>query len=1025
MYNISTEEAIRGIPSISGIDKERLPQILTQKYARIISLKTRYEEGVLSFKNEELKDDWRELNTIANTLELYLIADKTEKPSEKASIAYVAGVARKLMFMIQKNENIGDLSLFFVPEELLSVILFIISGNLPDALELADNFNIANMEDPHRRTFYVAIQKLVQGNLKVAIDLKQEDLDRNIDIWDYVSQLVWRELTSGIKHLCDRLLNGVSFQNEEFVKIEQLSSEPLYYNNFKDVYDGAFILAKLLQLASKQLCNHALIDIPAPEGIQTKDWSKAMRKQAGIRPYLWDNHIKGIKAGILNIGTSSIITFPTGAGKTTLTELKITSTLLRGKRVIYLVPTHALENQVKLNLEKLVNRIISISGNVDGEYTIVDHEEEEIMVMTPERCLTIVKTMPENLDNIGLVVFDEFHLIQGDVNNTRAIDAMILITNLLDIIPTADYCFISAMVQNGQEVADWIQAKTRRNCILLDDPWKPTSQLQGCLLYNKTAVDILNEKIRRARVSNPTAKTPPVTLKREMKIQPQCLFSLKAIWDTTKVSNYYSTDIMDHVVKLSVGHSKKGNWYLSSNVNSVAAELALKFSSINQKTIVFALNPRFALNICRQICDYVGEDRKFSSLGNKEAIQRISIELGGWEESYLSICKYATLHHSHLLPEERTLSESFFKQKDGAMVMVATPTIAQGINLPADVVLIAGSTRYNQGNQAQERIEAHEILNAVGRAGRAGFRSHGTAILIPSKIIIKKDNSINNIWMDLREEVFSKGDRCLIVNDPIGDIISDYESGNKEVIGRFQGTKETVTRHLMNSFFAYKMQKKGEDETLQKILDSFVSNLPSNKEMSFVQSLAEKTGIDENTVAIILNNIPNDRIPNIIEMTTPDLLHYVTSILSSNTELLSSLFHNEYAEEQAKRLVNLSPNNEWTTDAIMALFHLVEKYITGSNYVEIEENCRCKKKPFVDNARIFVLRIIPEISFMCGVFVQIVLAVIEENKIEMDMPKDFTSFASCIKEGVLNYDMLMEKYNHNWMRVECHRKYNK
>ena len=68
MYNLSTENAIRNIPAIDGIDKERLPQLLTKKYARIISLKTRYEAGELQFHNEELKSDFQELNTIANTL---------------------------------------------------------------------------------------------------------------------------------------------------------------------------------------------------------------------------------------------------------------------------------------------------------------------------------------------------------------------------------------------------------------------------------------------------------------------------------------------------------------------------------------------------------------------------------------------------------------------------------------------------------------------------------------------------------------------------------------------------------------------------------------------------------------------------------------------------------------------------------------------------------------------------------------------------------------------------------------------
>jgi hypothetical protein len=135
------------------------------------------------------------------------------------------------------------------------------------------------------------------------------------------------------------------------------------------------------------------------------------------------------------------------------------------------------------------------------------------------------------------------------------------------------------------------------------------------------------------------------------------------------------------------------------------------------------------------------------------------------------------------------------------------------------------------------------------------------------------------------------------------------------------------------------------------------------------------------------------------------------------------LFHSNIIEEQAKKLVGLSVNHVWTADAIKSLFSLVQMYIKGCNYEEIDTNCCCKRKNYVDNARIFVLKVIPEISYMCGVFVQVILAKIEEHGDELELSKDFKSFASCIKEGVLDYDMLMAKYKNKWMRVECHQKY--
>jgi replicative superfamily II helicase len=66
------------------------------------------------------------------------------------------------------------------------------------------------------------------------------------------------------------------------------------------------------------------------------------------------------------------------------------------------------------------------------------------------------------------------------------------------------------------------------------------------------------------------------------------------------------------------------------------------------------------------------------------------------------------------------LCEGFFSR-----LLVATSTLAQGMNLPSEVVIIAGDSRFNQDANRMERLEAHELLNAAGRAGRAGEVSQG------------------------------------------------------------------------------------------------------------------------------------------------------------------------------------------------------------------------------------------------------------------------------------------------------------
>src|SRR3546814_12217658 len=112
----------------------------------------------------------------------------------------------------------------------------------------------------------------------------------------------------------------------------------------------------------------------------------------------------------------------------------------------------------------------------------------------------------------------------------------------------------------------------------------------------------------------------------------------------------------------------------------------------------------------------------------------------------------AASHHALLLREERDLHESLFKRADGIDVLFATSTLAQGMNLPSEVVIISGDSRFDSGIDKMQKLEAHELLNAAGRAGRAGEGAQGFVLLVPSKVIdfYDKQNEIKKHWVKLQ-----------------------------------------------------------------------------------------------------------------------------------------------------------------------------------------------------------------------------------------------------------------------------------
>ncbi|MEM5871839.1 MAG: DEAD/DEAH box helicase [Candidatus Aenigmatarchaeota archaeon] len=85
-------------------------------------------------------------------------------------------------------------------------------------------------------------------------------------------------------------------------------------------------------------------------------------------------------------------------------------------------------------------------------------------------------------------------------------------------------------------------------------------------------------------------------------------------------------------------------------------------------------------------------------------------------------------HHAGLANEQRKLIEEGFR-KGLIKFIVATPTLAWGVNLPAYRVIIRDLKRFSSG-LGNDYIPVLEIQQMMGRAGRPKYDSEGEAILI-------------------------------------------------------------------------------------------------------------------------------------------------------------------------------------------------------------------------------------------------------------------------------------------------------
>ncbi len=84
-------------------------------------------------------------------------------------------------------------------------------------------------------------------------------------------------------------------------------------------------------------------------------------------------------------------------------------------------------------------------------------------------------------------------------------------------------------------------------------------------------------------------------------------------------------------------------------------------------------------------------------------------------------------HNADLTHAERQVVEGAFRRGD-ARVLVSTTTLAMGVNLPSDWVVIADTSRPSGGRLRE--LPVAEYKNAAGRAGRLGQRDAGYSVIL-------------------------------------------------------------------------------------------------------------------------------------------------------------------------------------------------------------------------------------------------------------------------------------------------------
>jgi activating signal cointegrator complex subunit 3 len=87
------------------------------------------------------------------------------------------------------------------------------------------------------------------------------------------------------------------------------------------------------------------------------------------------------------------------------------------------------------------------------------------------------------------------------------------------------------------------------------------------------------------------------------------------------------------------------------------------------------------------------------------------------------------LHHAGLSSHDRDIVEKLFLGGE-ILVLVATATLAWGVNLPARLVIVKGTEYFDGKTSRYVDYPLTDVLQMIGRAGRPGFDTKGVAVVM-------------------------------------------------------------------------------------------------------------------------------------------------------------------------------------------------------------------------------------------------------------------------------------------------------
>lgn len=466
-------------------------------------------------------------------------------------------------------------------------------------------------------------------------------------------------------------------------------------------------LCGLLEHTAYQMVRNSIWTVTRGSGPRQMEFvSELTRQVTGQRPIfemLPPQRAVLKEQGLMSSGRRSmVVSLPTSSGKTLIAQFRMLQALnqfaVQRGWVAYVAPNRALVNQVCAKLRKRfkglgihverVSPALEIDQVEANLLTVSDEENEfDVLVTTPEKLNLMLRQDWESEIGrpLSLVVVDEAHNMSEGVRGLRL---ELLLATINRECRDAHFLLLTPFINNAAEVARWLDHDDYQD-FQLSMEWKPNDRVIALSRQEQAAG-------RGAYTLDlETVHTNKDTLDFGGKVELSDDRPLGLSWSKVKGSK--------------------------SNLAAVTAQVLKKRGPI----IVLAGQKRWVWSLARKFKSE--ENKRASTHDDVLFVQRYLREEFGEGFELIELLDYeVAVHHAGLSDGARRLMEWLF-ERGRIKVLVATTTIAQGVNFPVSGVVLAHNKYFSKAGA--EDMPAPDFWNLAGRAGRVNQDSVGIVAL--------------------------------------------------------------------------------------------------------------------------------------------------------------------------------------------------------------------------------------------------------------------------------------------------------